>query len=88
MSKIAGIQQKSNQFSANTPGVLWLDFEQPIWDLNITPKDAFPLYTTTGGKVFSGRIWSALYGSKGLPLLDHYPDGLVVDMEHDGIFAK
>lgn len=87
-SKLSHIKVKSQQLTANDPGVIWLDFEPWVFPPIIEARDSLPMYSRAGGDVFTGRLWTAVYGGRGFPLLHAYPDRPVEFMQNPGMFEQ
>jgi hypothetical protein len=88
ISKIASIKKDEKQFSDNCPGILWLDFQDEIWQLGLNSENVSPL-RTWNDEFFSGEIWYGFYGKKGLPIferdaLENRPLKSSIRMRHEG----
>lgn len=88
VSKLAGIGAKDSQFPQGHAGILWLNLEQNDLHMILKEDDCFPLNSRGRGCSCSGLIWNSLYGQKGLPLYEVYPDRPVHTMQHDGMFVR
>ena len=90
ISKIASTKQNEGQADQDKPCVLWLDFQDPIWSLVISPSQALPI--KYGQESFqSGEFWYAFYGYRGLPIFENYSVELFeqpIHMKHYGKFRN
>jgi len=85
ISKLASIKQEESQFSDIYPCILWLDFQDEIWDMLVREDWATPLNTWNSG-FYSGPLWYALYGNKGTPIFEGESIYNSVKMRHNGRF--
>lgn len=90
ISKLAAIKQDESQFSQNETNILWLDFQDEIWDLVLSVNSVNPV-STWNGEWFSGGIWYAFYGWVGAPIFEsHTTERRIkiphVKMRHEGRF--
>lgn len=67
--KISSIKQSEKQFSNNKSSILWLDFQDEIWRMGPKANSTFPLRSWRED-FYSGEIWYAFYGKKGLPIFE------------------
>lgn len=96
IQKLAQIKQeeeeKKKQFSNLYPSILWLDFQDEIWNLIIGADAAEPV-TLWNDEYYSGPLWYAFYGWKGAPVFQgetklQRPRRIVGRMEHEGRFRR
>jgi hypothetical protein len=71
ISKLTAIKQDEEQFSTSKPSILWIDFQDELWRLGSLSSSVFPL-STWNGEFFSGSIWYAFYGKKGLSIFESH----------------
>jgi hypothetical protein len=93
INKLASIKAKEHQISPHETSILWLDFQDEIWDGLDTRERVLPLKTTTPNNAFqSGELWYAFYGWKDAPIYEEFRldmlFGDVVKMRHDGRFRQ
>jgi hypothetical protein len=93
INKLASIKGKEHQMSPDETSILWLDFQDEIWDGLDTRDRVLPLRTTTPNNAFqSGELWYAFYGWKDAPIYEEFRldmlFGDVVKMRHDGRFRQ
>ena len=93
ISKLASIKATEHQMSPDETSILWLDFQDEIWDGLDTRDRVLPLRTTTPNNAFqSGELWYAFYGWKDAPIYEEFRLdmllGPVVNMGHDGRFRQ
>lgn len=92
VSKFARAKEQEHQIDEASVGILWLDLEAPEqWVFDLGSAEALPL-SVFAGVVTSGPLWTAWYGSKGMPVYDDlsvcaYPTK-VYRLEYDGRFRK
>ncbi|MCD2338310.1 hypothetical protein [Bacillus cereus] len=90
ISKICATKQRGHQLSEEIPSIIWLDYQDEVWDMLLTRENLHPLRSFRGEFV-SGEIWYAFYGWKGAPVFESH--GLEEKigqppeiMQHDGRF--
>ncbi|MEG3955152.1 hypothetical protein [Microcoleus sp. herbarium2] len=93
INKLASIKGKEHQMSPDETSILWLDFQDEIWDGLDTRDRVLPLRTSTPNNAFqSGELWYAFYGWKDAPIYEEFRLdmllGDVVKMRHDGRFRQ
>lgn len=69
ISKLASIKQKEKQFSNDKPSILWLDFQDEIWNLGLQVDSTQPIRSWRE-EFYTGEIWYAFYGTIGLPIFE------------------
>jgi hypothetical protein len=90
-SKFAQIKPGAKQADQNITSVLWLDLQdEDWWVLDIST--ALPV-VISNGLFYSGGLWHAIYGNKGIPIFDgHSPVRVlktgVPQMAHPGLFEQ
>lgn len=91
ISKLASIKAKEDQMSPDETSILWLDFQDEIWDLLDTIDRVLPLKTHNNA-FQSGELWYAFYGWKDAPIYEEFRLdmllGHVVKMRPDGRFRQ
>lgn len=92
ISKIASIKQDEEQLSEDKTSILWLDFQDELWQLFSLIDYVLPIETSQG-MYYSGPLWYAFYGTIELPIFENYiiepsPEKGFVLMRHDGRFQK
>ena len=91
ISKLASIKGTEHQMSSDETSILWLDFQDEIWDLLDTPDRVLPLKTHNNA-FQSGELWYAFYGWEGAPIYEAFRWdmllGDVVKMRHQGRFRQ
>ena len=90
ISRLASIKSKETQFSATLPSILWLDFQDEMWDLTVNADGVNPI-STWNGELFAGEIWYAFYGIKGSPIFEGHSTEEravqeIIKMRHNGRF--
>jgi hypothetical protein len=93
ISRLASIKWakgKEPQFPLEGPSILWLDFQDELWNMGLGPNNLQPVRTWNGG-FQSGEIWYSLYGWKEAAIFqgsafDMNNRGSIVSMRHDGRF--
>jgi hypothetical protein len=88
ISKITSIKKEEHQLSEDCPSILWLDFQDEIWQLGLSSENVSPL-RTWNNEFFSGEIWYGFYGKKGLPIFERHalesrPLKSSIRMRHEG----
>lgn len=92
ISKLAAIKGKEHQLSQDNTSILWLYFQDQIWDLLDEPNRVLPVRTWNGA-FFSGEFWYAFYGWKGAPIFEGFRLDMSdfigkVTMRHEGRFRN
>ena len=92
ISKIASIKEDEKQLSNDKTSILWLDFQDEIWQ-SFSLRDHILPIMTSQEMYYSGSLWYAFYGVKGLPIFEKYliepsPDKGFVMMRHEGRFSN
>jgi len=90
ISKLTALKQEELQFSEELPSILWVDFQDELWDIVLHSDSVFPIRTWRG-ELYSGEIWYAFYGFKEAPIFEGETTELRqskrrVRMRHDGRF--
>lgn len=90
ISKIASRKEDEKQLSKDKTSILWLDFQDEYWQWFSLRNQILPIETSQG-MYYSGPMWYAFYGVKGLPIFENYliepsPDKGFVIMRHKGRF--
>jgi hypothetical protein len=90
VSRVCAIKSADAQLSRKSPSILWLDFQDQIWEPLHLQDHIYPVISWNGA-ITSGGFWNGFYGRKGLPLFENATIGLgligdVVRMQHDGRF--
>lgn len=90
ISKLASIKGKEHQMSSDETSILWLDFQDEIWNLLDTINRVLPL-TTHNNAFYSGELWYAFYGWIDAPIYEAFRWDMVNDvvkMRHQGRFRQ
>lgn len=93
ISKLSAIKPTEHQMSTNSTSILWLDFQDEVWDLLDTVDRVLPIRTWNGA-FYSGELWYAFYGWKDAPIFEEFrfdlPSFLCqqVKMRHEGRFRN
>lgn len=93
ISKLSAIKQREHQMSRDHTSILWLDFQDEIWDLLDTVDRVLPVRTWNSA-FYSGELWYAFYGWKDAPIFEEfrfdmpYFLGQQVKMRHEGRFRN
>lgn len=90
ISKIASIKENEAQFEEDSPSILWLDFQDEIWDMFPLAKAVLPVVSSNGA-FYSGGIWYAFYGWKDAPIFEHNSIDIfyhLEKMQHPGRFEN
>ena len=69
ISKLTAIKQNEKQFSPDKPSILWLDFQDELWTLGLKVDSTQPIRTWRE-EFYSGELWYAFYGKKGLTIFE------------------
>jgi len=69
ISKLAQIKEAQHQASLTNPTLLWVDFQDEIWQLAHHAESVFPLLSWHG-ELTSGSLFYAYYGWKGAPIFE------------------
>lgn len=85
--KLAQIKEKEHQLSKTETSILWLDFQDEIWNLGLKEDSSLPIRTWSES-YWTGELWHAFYGWKGAPIFEGEQFGKIVRMRHDGRFRK
>lgn len=90
ISKLAQIKQRETQFSPTSPSILWLDFQDEMWDLVFKPDSINPI-NTWNGDLYAGVIWYAFYGFLEAPIFEMHSTEEravrdIIKMRHNGRF--
>jgi hypothetical protein len=90
VSRVCAIKSSDSQLPSDQLSLLWLDFQDVIWDGLHLDQHIAPLLSWNGA-ITSGGLWNGFYGRKGLPLCENADIDLgligdVVSMQHDGRF--
>lgn len=93
ISRVCAIKQNERQFSADRTNILWLDFQDEIWEVVFNYDSSFPIRTSQQA-FFVGELWYAFYGWVDAPIFSgqsvvqippRYPH---VRMRHDGRYRR
>lgn len=91
ISKLCGIKQTEHQMSTDYTSIIWLDFQDEVWDLLDTVDRVLPVRTWNRA-FYSGELWYAFYGWEDAPIFEHFRLdmllGDVVKMRHPGRFRN
>jgi hypothetical protein len=91
INKLASIKATEHQMSLDETCILWLDFQDEIWDLLDTRDRVLPLRTHNNA-FQSGEFWYAFYGWEDAPIYEEFRLdmllGDVVKMRHHGRFRQ
>jgi hypothetical protein len=71
-SKFCAIKADEHQVSAGTPMLLWVDLHDEDLFSAQDLDQARPLCCSRG-RIYSGPLWLAYYGRKGMPVLEEHP---------------
>lgn len=91
ISKLSAIKQREHQMSGDYTSILWLDFQDKIWDLLDSVDRVLPIRTWNSA-FYSGELWYAFYGWKDAPIFEEFRFNLPyvldrqVKMRHEGRF--
>lgn len=91
ISKLSAIKQTEHQISTDYTSIIWLDFQDEVWDLLDTVDRVLPVRTWNSA-FYSGELWYAFYGWKDAPIFEDFRldmlVGDVVKMRHPGRFRN
>ena len=92
ISRMAAIKGTKKQFPEGKLAILWLDFQDELWDMGPKYDSIFPI-STWNGEFSSGEFWYAFYGWNGAPIFEKasfntYNIGNIRPMRHDGLFIN
>ncbi len=92
ISRLCSIKQEEKQFSKEEPSILWVDFQDELWDITLKPDSVLPIRSWNGG-LYSGEIWYSLFGYKDAPIFEGETTKLrhkreTIRMRHDGRFRN
>ncbi|MEG4072217.1 hypothetical protein QUA30_05945 [Microcoleus sp. Pol14C2] len=89
--KLCAIKKREHQMSTDYTSILWLDFQDEVWELLDTVDRVLPVRTWNRA-FYSGEFWYAFYGWKDAPIFEQFSlDTLlnpVVKMGHAGRFIN
>jgi hypothetical protein len=90
ISRLAAVKQSESQFSDTEPSILWIDFQDELWNPVLKPDSAFSLRTWRHG-LWAGEIWYAFFGFPDAPIFAGETQQLqaprkLVRMRHNGRF--
>jgi hypothetical protein len=87
ISRITAIKAREHQLQAGGANVLWLDLRSGPTSMLINTSHALP-FLSQAGRISTGALWAAMYGTRGLPLVEGRSHGrhVIVPMGHDGKF--
>ena len=91
ISKLCAIKQREHQMSTDYTSIIWLDFQDELWELLDTVDRVLPVRTWNRA-FYSGALWYAFYGWEDAPIFEHFRLdrllGDVVKMRHPGRFRN
>ncbi|WP_268627154.1 hypothetical protein [Paenibacillus alvei] len=92
ISKLCSIKQKEHQLSESIPSIVWMDFQDEIWDNVFRPDSALPI-RSFNGQFTSGELWYAFYGWKNAPIYENHTfeesiEQRPLSMGHEGRFCN
>jgi len=87
ISRIAAVKEREHQFQDGLANVLWLDLRSGPVSMLVDTSHALP-FASRHGCISSGALWSAVYGTCGLPIVEgpSYGRHVIVPMGHNGKF--
>lgn len=71
IKKIASIKDEENQFSPTETSILWLDFQDEVWNLCMNVNQLLPVISWHGD-FYSGAVWYAFYGWENAPIFENF----------------
>ena len=88
ISRIAAVKEREHQFQDGLANVLWLDLRSGPGSMLVDTNHALP-FASRAGRVSSGALWSAAYGTRGMSIVEGPSHGrhVIVPMGHDGKFC-
>ncbi len=92
ISVLASIKESEKQASEENTSILWLDFQDEIWNLGIGVDSVLPV-SSGNGKFFAGEFWYAFYGWEGAPIFERQTTEIrheipPIQMRGDGRFRQ
>ncbi|MEG4961136.1 MULTISPECIES: hypothetical protein [unclassified Microcoleus] len=91
ISKLCAIKQREHQMSTKYTSILWLDFQDEVWDLLDTVDRVLPVRTWNKA-FYSGELWYAFYGWKDAPIFQYFSLDMPLNdekkMRHPGRFRN
>jgi hypothetical protein len=91
ISKLCAIKKEEHQMNTDHTSILWLDFQDEVWELLDTVDRVLPVRTWNRA-FYSGEFWYAFYGWIDAPIFEQFRlDTLlnpVVKMGHWGRFRN
>jgi hypothetical protein len=91
ISKLCGIKEKEHQMSTDYTSIIWLDFQDELWDSLDTVDRVLPVRTWNRA-FYSGDLWYAFYGWEDAPIFQDFswdrPLNDEKKMRHSGRFRN
>lgn len=90
ISALCQIKGDEKQFSDRSANVLWIDLQDDHTFHGMFDEGTTSPIRSWNGKFTSGELWYALYGWKGAPIFENFPDVPLYEpssMEHDGRYS-
>ena len=87
ISALCQMKGDEKQFSDRSANVLWIDLQDDYTFHGMFNEGTTSPIRSWNGKFTSGELWYALYGWKGAPIFENFPDVPMYEpssMEHDG----
>ena len=91
ISALCEMKDDEKQFSAGGANVLWIDLQDDYTFRGMFDEGTTSPIKSWNGKFTSGELWYALYGWKGAPIFEDFPDVPLKSppsMEYDGRYRR
>ena len=91
ISALCQMKGDEKQFSDGSANVLWIDLQDDYTFHGMFDESTASPIRSWNGKFTSGELWYALYGWKGAPVFEHFPDVPLREpshMEHNGRYKQ
>ena len=91
ISKLCAIKKSEHQMSTDYTSIIWLDFQDELWELLDTVDRVLPVRTLNKA-FYSGEFWYAFYGWEDAPIFQDFsldmPNDVEKKMRHPGRFRN
>ena len=91
ISALCQMKGDEKQFLDRSANVLWIDLQDDHTFHGMFDENTASPIKSSNRKFTSGELWYALYGWKGAPIFENFPDVPLrkpLGMEHDGRFSR
>lgn len=91
ISALCQMKSDEKQFSDRSANILWIDLQDDYTLRGMFDENTTSPIRSWNGKFTSGELWYALYGWKGAPVFELFPDVPLIEpscMEHNGRYKQ